>query len=207
MDLDFSQFSANQIYDLMTQTVIPRPIAWALTNSGDDTAPSYNLAPFSYFAPVSSNPPLLMLSVGNKTEGVPKDTVLSVLKNPQMTIHIAHDSQFKEVTQTAASLEFGVSEIEHADLQLTEFEGFSLPRLKKCDIAFGCELYEVKEIGDAPQHLVFVEVKKLYISDRVSQLDDKGRINIDPQKVQPLARLGASLYAKQGEVFSQKRPD
>ncbi|SGZ00830.1 hypothetical protein [Moritella viscosa] len=35
MQLNFSDFSANQGYHLMTQTIIPRPIAWVLTDSGD----------------------------------------------------------------------------------------------------------------------------------------------------------------------------
>jgi flavin reductase (DIM6/NTAB) family NADH-FMN oxidoreductase RutF len=63
MHLDFSDFTAAQRYHLMTQTIIPRPIAWALTDSDNG---SYNLAPFSYFTAVSSEPALLMLSVGKK---------------------------------------------------------------------------------------------------------------------------------------------
>ena len=78
MNLDFSQFNANQRYHLMTQTLIPRPIAWVLTDSGND---SLNLAPFSYFTPVSSNPALLMISVGLKPNGDKKDTLVNILKN------------------------------------------------------------------------------------------------------------------------------
>ena len=66
MNLDFSTLSANQRYHLMTQTIIPRPIAWVLTDSNNG---SFNLAPFSYFTAVSSAPPMLMLSVGKKPNG------------------------------------------------------------------------------------------------------------------------------------------
>lgn len=207
MNLDLSEFSANQIYHLMTQSVIPRPIAWALTDSGEAGSPNYNLAPFSYFAPVCSQPPLLMISVGNKAPGVPKDTVKNIVDNNKMVIHIAHQDQYREVTGSAATLEHGVSEVEQQGLELVEFKGFSLPRLASCDIAFGCELHEVKELGDAPQHLVFVEVKQIYLSENVATKNEDGRISVDPTKVQPLARLGAALYSELGNVFSQKRPD
>ena len=59
MYIDFSQWDPSAIYHLMTQTVVPRPIAWVLTESADQ---NFNLAPFSYFTAVSSHPPLLMIS-------------------------------------------------------------------------------------------------------------------------------------------------
>ena len=95
MQLNFSDFSANQRYHLMTQTIIPRPIAWVLTDSGDA---SYNLAPFSYFTAVSSKPALLMISVGKKPNGDNKDTLTNILKNKKMVIHIASDDQADIVT-------------------------------------------------------------------------------------------------------------
>ncbi len=61
MNIDLSTLAPTQVYHLMTQTVIPRPIAWVLTDSGEQ---NFNLAPFSYFTAVSSRPPLLMISVG-----------------------------------------------------------------------------------------------------------------------------------------------
>jgi flavin reductase (DIM6/NTAB) family NADH-FMN oxidoreductase RutF len=42
-----------EIYITMTQTVIPRPIAWILSENPDQ---SLNLAPYSYFNAVCSDP-------------------------------------------------------------------------------------------------------------------------------------------------------
>lgn len=204
MQLDFTDFSANQRYHLMTQTIIPRPIAWALTDSGDE---NYNLAPFSYFTAVSSTPALLMISVGKKPNGDNKDTLTNILKNNSMVIHIASAAQAEQVTQTAATLAHGESELTSAGLTTTDFEGFSLPRLAECDIAYGCELYEIKELGDVPQTLIFVEVKQLYISDAVVSTDAKQRLNIAADKVTPLARLGGGEYASITAPFSLQRPD
>ena len=74
-------------------------------------------------------------------------------------------------------------------------------------MAYGCELYEVKEIGDLPQSLIFVEVKQLYINDKVLNTENPNRINIAADKLKPLARLGGGEYAAITDPFSFKRPE
>ena len=203
MQIDFSDFTASQRYHLMTQAIIPRPIAWALTDSDNG---SYNLAPFSYFTAVSSDPALLMLSVGKKANGDNKDTLTNILNNKKMVIHIASTDQAELVTQTAQTLAHGESELASANLTTTAFENFPLPRLAECDIAFGCELYEIKTLGDAAQTLIFVEIKQLYMSESVATKDAKDRLKIDASKVAPLARLGGGEYASITNPFTLQRP-
>jgi flavin reductase (DIM6/NTAB) family NADH-FMN oxidoreductase RutF len=203
MNLNFSEFSANQRYHLMTQTIIPRPIAWALTDSDNG---QFNLAPFSYFTAVSSAPPILMISVGNKPNGDKKDTLVNVVNNKKMVIHIASAQDADLVTQTAESLPHGESELTQSALKTVAFDNFSLPRLAQCDIAYGCELYEIKELGDVPQSLIFVEIKQIYINDKVIDIDTKQRIKVHADKVKPLARLGGGEYATINEPFSIARP-
>jgi len=203
MLLDFSELETSERYHLMTQTIIPRPIAWVLTDSGDK---NYNLAPFSYFTALSTEPALLMISVTKKPNGDVKDTLTNVLKNKKMVIHIASDEQAELVTKTAATLDHGESELTNTNLTTTAFDGFPLPRLAECNIAYGCELYEIKEIGDAPQTLIFVEVKQLYINDKVLNTENPERIKIAADKVKPLARLGGGEYASLTKPFSLKRP-
>lgn len=203
MELNFSDFSGNQIYHLMTQTIIPRPIAWVLTDSGEQ---SYNLAPFSYFTAVSSAPPLMMFSAGKKPTGEIKDTVKNVINTKQCVIHIASEQDADLVTATAATLEHGESEITANDIELVEFAGFGLPRIKSCHIAYGCELYEVQQMGEAPQSLVFVKVKTLYVNDEVISLDAKQRLKIYADKVAPLARLGGGEYSGITAPFAMARP-
>lgn len=203
MQLDFSEFTASQRYHLMTQTIIPRPIAWALTDSDNG---SYNLAPFSYFTAVSSDPALLMLSVGKKSNGDDKDTLTNIIHNKKMVIHIAAVDQAELVTKTAATLAHGESELEGTNLTTVPFDGFSLPRLAQCDIAFACELYEIKALGDGAQTLIFVEIKQLYVNERVTVKDAKDRLKVEADKVSPLSRLGGGEYAAIAEPFSLQRP-
>jgi len=203
MNLNFSDFSANQRYHLMTQTIIPRPIAWALTDSGNS---NYNLAPFSYFTPVSSAPPILMLSVGKKPNGDDKDTLTNISQTNKVVIHIASEQDANLVTKTAATLEHGESELKANKLTTTEFADFSLPRLSQCDIAYGCELYEIKPLGDVPQSLIFVEVKQVYINDTIADIDENQRIKVHAERVKPLARLGGGEYASITAPFTMTRP-
>jgi len=204
MLLDFSELETSERYHLMTQTIIPRPIAWVLTDSGSE---NYNLAPFSYFTALSTEPALLMISVTKKPNGDVKDTLSNVLKNKKMVIHIASDEQAELVTKTAATLDHGESELTDTDLTTVTFEGFDLPRVAECNIAYGCELYDIKEIGDAPQTLIFVEVKQLYINDKVLNTGNPDRIKVAADKVKPLARLGGGEYASLKKPFSLKRPN
>jgi flavin reductase (DIM6/NTAB) family NADH-FMN oxidoreductase RutF len=206
MQLNFSNYSASERYHLMTQTVVPRPIAWVLTES-EGKPSSFNLAPFSYFTAISSDPALLMISVGKKPNGDSKDTLVNVLKNKKMVIHIASDQQAELVTQTAATMSHGESELNNTPLTTTEFADFPLPRLSQCDIAYACELYEIKEIGNAPQTLIFVEVKQLYINDQVLNKEQTERIDIAADKINPLARLGGGEYASITAPFKFTRPD
>jgi flavin reductase (DIM6/NTAB) family NADH-FMN oxidoreductase RutF len=186
----------------MTQTVIPRPIAWVLTESGEA---DYNLAPFSYFTPISSNPPLLMFSVGKKPTGEIKDTTRNVLETGRMVVHIANADLAEQVTQTSATLPHGESEVALAGLELIDFEGFELPRIKDCPIAFGCKLFEVKEIGETPQSLIFAQIEDIYIAPEVIG-DNQERLVVEALKVNPLSRLGGSQYTNLDQTFTVARP-
>ena len=75
MDIDLAALGPAQVYGLMTQTLIPRPIAWVLSENSDG---GLNLAPFSYFNAVCSSPPLVMISVGKKPDGSFKDTRVNI---------------------------------------------------------------------------------------------------------------------------------
>lgn len=203
MYIDLSTLSANQVYYSMIQTIIPRPVAWVLSENENQ---SLNLAPFSYFTAVSSHPPIIMLSVGKKPDGSFKDTRVNIEARSHFVVHIAHRDLAAQVTESSRVLPLGESEIDRANLQTQCFEGFSLPRLKACRIALACECHSIQEMGEVPQSLVFGKVKSIFIDDSVGSLDDGGRLTVDAAAVDPIARLGGDEYVSFGEVFSIPRP-
>lgn len=203
MNIDYSEHQPASIYHLMTQTIIPRPIAWVLTEHPDA---GVNLAPFSYFTPISSSPPLVLFSVGQKHPGEDKDTVTNLKLGSSMVIHIAQASQAEAVTKTAATLALNESEIAHAELSLVPFEGTQLQRVEGAPVAMACELFELKTVGNAPQTLVIAEIKHVYVDDNLISHDAKGRLTIHAEGIDPLARLGAASYSSITSPFSIQRP-
>ena len=202
MEINFSTLSPSQIYHTMIQSIIPRPIAWVLS---ENESGNYNLAPFSYFTAVASEPALLMFSVGKKLDASTKDTLKNVSTRKKMVIHIADTNLVKPVSLSAANLPYGESELEHAQLTTTEFADFPLPRIKQTKIAFGCSLFEIKEIGNKPMALVFAQIEKAYISDDIISTVEK-RSHISAEKLDPLARLGGDDYAGISTAFTVSRP-
>ena len=117
MILDLSELKPAQVYFHMIQTLIPRPIAWVLSEIEQD---KYNLAPFSYFNAVCSDPPLIMLSVGKKPDGSFKDTRVNIEQRKDFVVHIAHREVLDELNQSSATLAADISELDQLGLDNNE---------------------------------------------------------------------------------------
>ncbi|GAA0784615.1 flavin reductase family protein [Marinobacterium sediminicola] len=196
--------ASTDIYHTLTQIIIPRPVAWVLSPN-DETGSSHNLAPFSFFNVVCSDPPVLMLSIGVKSDGTMKDSCRNLLERKRCVIHIGSDDQAQAISDTSRELAFGESELEMIGNGLVPFEGTDMHRLQDVPIALACRLYQHIEVGNKPQHLLLVEVEQFWIDDAVCYVDSKGRSRVDADKLRPLARLGGSEYARLGEVFRIER--
>lgn len=203
MQIKLDELSSPQTYFTMTQTVVPRPIAWILT---ENEAGDYNLAPFSYFNAVCSDPGLLMVSIGLQDDGREKDTLRNIRERSEFVIHIASCDQLGDLNQTSATLPPGESEVTASNLRTTPVEGFHMPRLNDCKVAFMCERYDIQEIGNNKQHLLFAEIKEIYVDDDCTSVNEKGRMKIHADRIYPLGRLGASEYVSFGEILSARRP-
>lgn len=203
MIIDLDALNPSQVYFCMTQTLLPRPIAWVLSENADR---GLNLAPFSYFNAVCSDPPLVMISVGRKPDGTPKDTRANIEQRGHFVIHIPHREQVRAVSDSSATLPAGESEVTRLDLATVPLDGFPLPRLADCRIAYACERWEIREIGGAPQSLILGRVRRIHVADAIAGTDGKGRLTVDPARVDPLGRLGPDQYLVGGEVVRVRRP-
>lgn len=203
MLIDFEQIRPNQRYATVTQTLIPRPIAWILSENEDS---SFNLAPFSYFNAVASDPPLLMVSIGRRPDGRLKDTHRNIERSGQFVIHIPAFSQADAVNASSATLAAGESEVTRLKLETEDFPGFPLPRVKHCPVAYACEMFEIHAIGSTPMAMILGKIKQVYIEDSLVEQQAGGRLKVDAGKFDPLARLGGIEYAPLGETVSLERP-
>ncbi len=201
MHIDLSTLSPANTYATMTQSIVPRPVAWILT---ENDAGTYNLAPFSYFNAISSSPAMAMFSVGVTADGDIKDTRYNLEKRAHAVIHIAHREMAEAMTASSESLERGVSEVTELGLETTSMPGSGLPRLRDCRVAYAARLTDTKLINQ--QWIAFMELTSLYLDDAIVGEDAKGRLKIMADKLDPIGRLGGGEYLMAGDVVSFDRP-
>ncbi len=201
MHLNMAELSGVEAYATMTQTIIPRPVAWVLTENEDG---GYNLAPFSYFNGISSDPPMIMMSIGVTPDGALKDTRVNIDARKEFIVHIAHKEMAVPMTASSATMPAGESEVEMLGLTLAEMPGSKLPRLADCRIAYACEFVEWHMIKD--QAILFAKLKHLYLDDAVVGKDAKGRLKVNAEAVDPIGRLGGGEYITAGKTIYVERP-
>ena len=109
------------------------------------------------------------------------------------------------MTKSAASLEYGRSELELIEAELVEFEGSELPRLKSCKVAMECHYHSSHEVGPAKQAIIYGEIKKIYLDPEIVTVDGS-RVAVDAVLLDPISRLGGAQYGSLGEICEVKRP-
>ena len=201
MHVDLATLSPNAVYATMTQTIVPRPVAWITSLS---EAGVLNLAPFSYFNAMASDPPLVVVSLGLRPDGSVKDTRRNIEAGGAFVVNIAHREMAEAMTASSATLAEDVSEVERLGLETAPMPGTDVPRLAACRVAYACRHEETKAIGG--QRLVFARLTDLWLDDAVVGEDAKGRLKVDARAVDPIGRLGGGEYVTFGEIVSIPRP-
>lgn len=202
MRLDFTQLPARDVYQWMVATILPRPIAWVSTLSTEGKA---NLAPFSFFQGVTSNPPTLMFVPVNLRDGTKKDTVRNIEQVPEFVVNLVSFALAEKMNATAALLPYGESEFEKFGIAAAPSERVRPPRVAEAPVAYECRLHSIVPIGEGPgaANVIFGSILTVHVSDAVLGADGKP----DPAKLDLVGRLGGELYARTTERFSIKRPD
>ena len=186
MEIQAQAMSSRQHYALITSIVVPRPIAWIGTRGalGD------NLAPFSYFMGVSSDPPLLAVSIARKRGGEHKDTLRNLMETQRCTLSLVSVPQMAEMHGSAKPLEMGQDEFEHMGIDKREIEG--IPAVLASRSVMLCTLERAEDLGST--HLVLLRVQSYHLDPQAYD-PDSGRMITST--IDPLGRL-AGNYAGLG---------
>jgi flavin reductase (DIM6/NTAB) family NADH-FMN oxidoreductase RutF len=181
--IDFEKTEGKEIYKLMAGNIIPRPVAWIVTENNG----VINVAPFSYFTGISSEPPLLMVSIGRKkpTLDEPKDTYRNLRETQKATVCLVPVELYEKMDKTGEVLPFGVNEAEKFEIMLEKIDEKFPPVVKGCKRAFLCELYGTFENEEMATIPFFLQIHKMYIDG----------------DFEPVARVGRG-YAKLCEIKS-----
>lgn len=172
MILNFESLSEGKKYSTMSNTIFPRPIAWITTQDGE----IINLAPFSYFAPLSSEPPLVIVSIATKEDGTQKDTFANILKHKVCTINLAHKEMLDDLINSSEELPHEISECKKFNIKTREIlEGFP-PMVSNVKCALFCEFVKTIELENKYEPII-LKIKEVYLEDGV--MDEKRHIHLE----------------------------
>ncbi len=201
MLIDPKKQTFKENYKLMIGSILPRPIAFISTISQDGI---HNLAPFSFFTGITSDPPTICFSPTRRgTDGEAKDTLKNIKATGEFVINIVNEAIVKEMNETATEFPPEVDEFLQSGLTAVPAEIVSAPLVKESPISFECKRLQVLEIGKAQAgggFLVIGEIVMFHIKD---SLLENGRINTE--LLNPVGRLAGAEYTKLGERFTLKR--
>jgi flavin reductase (DIM6/NTAB) family NADH-FMN oxidoreductase RutF len=190
-------------YRRLTEVVVPRPIALVATV---DPKGVPNLAPFSFFTIVSSNPPFLAFAPHRMGRtGTKKDTLRNVEQVGEFTVSVVTEEIAERVNRCAASLPYGESEFEHSGLTPMAAERVKSPLVAESPVGLECTLEEIHTYGEegGAGSLVVGRVLLMHIDPALRDPAD-GRVL--PERLRAVGRMGGSLWCRTLDTFALERP-
>ncbi len=198
MQIDPSANTHAENYKLVSNLVVPRPIAWVSTQSLDGVV---NLAPFSFFNAIGTDPIYVIFSVGrNDRGGELKDTEKNVRASGEFVVNLVTEELFAAMNISAADFPPELSELEAAGLHTAPSVRIAAPRVAEAQVSLECKLFSAQELG---ANTVFIgEVVMIHVADHL--LGPRLRIN----NFAPIGRLGSpSVYCRTTDRFDVPRID
>jgi len=186
-----------------TSCVVPRPIAWV---SSIHPSGAVNLAPFSFFNAIASNPPMVMISFnGYHEHGGEKDTLFNIRSSGEFVVNMVALGLVERMNETSAPVGHDINEVELAGLEVEASELVRPPRVKDAPIHLECRFYqEIKlpcTLENSINSMIMGHVLGIHIKD-----DVLSNGLVDHSKIKPVSRLGYLQYAAVNDIFEIMRP-
>ena len=181
-----------EIYNLMISGISPRPIAFV---SSQDSNGNDNLAPFSYFNAFGSNPPIIGFSPANSGRtGKQKDTLLNIKETKEFAVSIVDFSMVEQVSLSSCEYDKSIDEFIKSGFSKKDSSMISPPGVSASPFIMECKLYNILELGGNPGsgNLILGEIICFHIRKDILNNDNE----IDPHKLDPIARLGHNFYSR-----------
>jgi flavin reductase (DIM6/NTAB) family NADH-FMN oxidoreductase RutF len=206
VEIDPCSMTSSAVYKLLIGCIVPRPIAWVSTAGADG---AHNVAPFSFFMGVCSDPPMLAFSVGPRAGGVApanadlKDTVRNLEATGDFVVNVVDDSLAERMNLTSGEYPPEVDEFVLAGLTAVPSTKVRAPRVREAPISLECRVAQILRVGRGPHSLVLGEILYFHLRDN---LYDQGTGRIDMRRLKPVGRLAGEMYAHVHDLFEMKRP-
>ncbi len=185
-------------HDPFLSLVVPRPIGWISTKSTDGVV---NLAPYSYFAAVCSNPAHVVFGSAGR-----KDSMRNAEDTGEFVVNLA--TWALRDAMNASSANFGPHESEPDLIGLEMAPGVNVgaPRVAQAPAALECRYVSTTRLtddaGEEVAHSVILgRVVGVYIDDTILR---EGQVDL--RGVGVLSRLGYMEYGVLDTIFTMARP-
>ena len=202
MELDLATLPARSRHLLLTGLVVPRPIAWVSTLAADG---SVNLAPYSFFALVSSAPPTVVISVGQRA-GAPKDTLANVQATGELVVNVVGRRLAEPMNATSIESAPEHDEFAFAGVTAAPSRVVRPPRVAEARAHLEARLDRIVPVPDddgaVANSVIFARVVHVHVDDALFTPPHR----VDAVGLDPLARLAGLGYAPIGEPFDLERP-
>lgn len=200
MLFDFATIPAKERYKLLVSTVVPRPIAWIVSQ---DLNGQLNAAPFSFFNAFAGDPPVVGMGIGSHGPGRPKDTRRNIRDTHQFVVNLVSEEMAEAMNVTAIEFESGINELTEAGLTTTPSLYVKPPRIAQSPVSMECELMQIVELG-TETGLVLGRVLAMHIRDEA--VIDAAKNYIDTPELKLIGRMhGAGWYARTSDLFKIER--
>lgn len=190
--------ASRDAYKLLSGLVVPRPIGWIGTRRSNGT---FNLAPFSFFNVVSTNPPTVLFSAGRHSDR-PKDSATLAEVAGEFTVNIVSESVAEAMNVTAGTYTAEDDEFAIAGLTPVVGEIVQAPMVEESPANLECRVMDILDLGPGPTTRVVVgEVLVIHVREDV--LDGT---RVDNDALQAIGRMAGSTYIHTRDRFDLQRP-
>jgi flavin reductase (DIM6/NTAB) family NADH-FMN oxidoreductase RutF len=183
--------------------VVPRPVGWISTLSADGVP---NLAPFSQFNSLTFDPPYVMFSSNQTTDGTRKDSCINAEQTGEFVWNMATYELREAVNISAEQFPPDVDEFEMAGLTKTPAKLVRPAMVAESPIHFECRYYQTIRLPGngtiGTTDVVIGRVIGVHISDDV--ITPEGRVDI--LKIRPIAKMGYYDYTSVDSLFEMVIP-
>ncbi len=199
MLFDMTALPPRDRYKLLASTVVPRPIAWVVTQ---DATGGRNAAPFSFFNVFGDDPPVVGFSAGERASGGDKDTLANIRAGGQFVVCLVSEDQASAMNVTGAEVPPDVDEMRLAGLAIAPSARVAPPRIAESPVAMECEAFGIVPIGSYA--LVLGRVLAMHVRDDC--VLDAGRRHIDAARLRLIGRMAApDGYVRTTNCFAMRR--
>ena len=188
-------FSKN--HKLMIGSIVPRPIALV---SACSPGGILNLAPFSYFNGVCSNPPTIMFAPARRGyDGKTKDTLNNIQNTNEFVVNIVSEDFAEKMVVCSTDFEPEINEFDVSGLTPSPCQKIKPPLVKESQVSYECELNRIIPVGDESPGSGFIVIGTIVLFHIADDVYENGKINLE--KLRPVGRLAGNNYIRTSDQF------